>query len=83
MFVLDRLPDLNVAREGPGVASIESQLWVIGGKMDTDDETLHGSVEVFDEKENCWIIQKQDSCLDLRLNKNQECVAVVLDRVVL
>ena len=77
------MPDLNLAREGPAVASIENQLWIIGGKTDrSENEKLQGTVEIFDEESQKWILQNEDKGLNLKINKSQECLAVVMNRVV-
>ena len=77
------MPDLNLAREGPAVASIENQLWIIGGKTDrSENEKLQGTVEIFDEESQKWILQNEERGLNLKINRNQECLAVVMNRVV-
>ena len=76
------MPDLNVAREGPAVASVENQLWIIGGKIGAGDEDFQGSVEIFDKSSNKWILYGKDSALNLDLNKNQECQAIIIERMV-
>ena len=77
------MPDLNLGREGPAVASIENELWVIGGKTDkSENEKLQGTVEIFNEESQKWILQNEDNGLNLRINKSQECFAVVMNRAV-
>ena len=76
------MPDLNVAREGPAVASVESQIWIIGGKIGAGHEDFQGSVEIFDKSTSKWILYGKDSGLNLDLNKNQECQAIIIERMV-
>ncbi len=76
------MPDLNVAREGPAVASVENQLWIIGGKIGSGDEDLQGSVEIFDKSSRKWILYGNDSGLNLDINKNQECQSIIMERMV-
>ena len=77
-----RMPDLNVAREGPAVVSVENQLWIIGGKTGPGDEKYQGTVEIFDNDTKKWIIYDDESGLNLEFNKNQECLSVVMERMV-
>ena len=75
-----RMPDLNIAREGPAVVSVENELWVIGGKTGPGDEEYQGSVEIFDNECNKWVLHGKDSGLNLKINKNQECQSIVMER---
>jgi hypothetical protein len=76
------MPDLNVAREGPAVASVENQLWIIGGKVGSGDDDFQGSVEIFDKSSSKWILYGKDSGLTLDINKNQECQSIIIERMV-
>ena len=74
------MPHLNIAREGPAVVSVENQLWIIGGKTYPAVEKYLGSIEIFDNESNQWILHDADSGLSLEINKNQECLSVVINR---
>ena len=76
------MPDLNVAREGPAVASLENKLWIIGGKIGSEDKDFQGSVEIFDKSSSKWILYGKDSGLNLENNKNQECQSIIMERMV-
>ena len=76
------MPNLNVAREGPAIVSVENQLWVVGGKTGPGDEEFQGSVEIFDNDLNAWILHGKESNLNLEMNKNQECQSIVMERLV-
>ena len=76
------MPNLNVAREGPAIVSVENQLWVVGGKTGPGDEEFQGSVEIFDNHLNAWILHGKESNLNLEINKNQECQSIVMERLV-
>ena len=76
------MPNLNVAREGPAIVSVENQLWVVGGKTGPGDEEFQGSVEIFDNDLNAWILHGKESNLNLEINKNQECQSIVMERLV-
>ena len=76
------MPDLHIAREGPAVVSVENELWVIGGKIGPGDEEYQGSVEIFDIECNIWVLHGKDSGLSLKINKNQECQSIVIERQV-
>ena len=75
------MPDLNVPREGPAVITVENQLWIIGGKMGPGNENYQGSVEIFDSESNKWVLSDKSSGLYSTVNANQECQAVIVERI--
>ena len=75
------MPDLNIPREGPAVIAVEDQLWIIGGKIGPGNEDFQGSVETFDNESNKWVLADRSSGLYSTANTNQECQAVIVERV--
>ena len=75
------MPDLNVPREGPAVIAVENQLWIIGGKIGPGNENYQGSVEMFDSESNKWVLSDKSSGLCSTVNANQECQAVIVERI--
>ena len=75
------MPDLNVPREGPAVIAVENQLWIIGGKIGPGYESYQGSVEMFDSESNKWVLSDKSSGLCSTVNANQECQAVIVERI--
>ena len=75
------MPNLNIAREGPAVIVVENQLWIVGGKIGPGDEEMKGSVEIFDSELKKWILSDKASGLHLTVNTNQECQAVIVERI--
>ena len=75
------MPDLNIPREGPAVITVEKQLWVIGGKVGPGNEEFQGSVEIYDNESNKWVLSDKLSNLTLVANTNQECQAVIVERI--
>ncbi len=70
------MPDLNVARESPGIVGVDGKLFVVGGRInETDSKT--GSVELYDPELNVWRLLEEDH-LHVR-NANEEYVALVMD----
>jgi len=76
-----RMPNLNIPREGPAVIVVENQLWIVGGKIGPGNEDQKGSVEIFDNESNKWILSDKSSSLHLNVNTNQECQAVIVERI--
>ena len=80
-FFCCRMPNLNIPREGPAVIVVENQLWIVGGKIGPGDEDQKGSVEIFDNESKKWILSDKSSSLHLNVNTNQECQAVIVERI--
>ena len=67
---------MNIARESPGIVGADGKLFVVGGRLQDQEESKKGSVEIY-SSDDSWKILSEDE-LHVR-NANEEYAANILD----